>query len=109
MTTLEEKIGNLTKVESHEDLLQLLETITSLKESEKVTVATRSVGGNQLMWNNKCVFTFDMCRCGNANYNAISIVRDLLKRHNPEGKWTRNRVEPLIHFEPWVNESKKTV
>ncbi|MEI6118996.1 MAG: hypothetical protein WCP92_07465 [bacterium] len=106
MTELEEKIGNLIKVESHEDLLDLLEAITSLKENETVIVATRSIGGNQLMWNDKCIFTFDMCRYGNANHNAISILRDVLKMHNPQAKWTRKRVESLVH---WTNEVKKAV
>ena len=106
---LEEGVDKLIGVESHEEVIQLLEMIASLKESEKVTVATRSTGGNKLMWGSKCMFTFDTCRCGNANHNAISIIRDLLKKHNPQGKWTRKKVESSIHFEPWTHESKKAV
>jgi hypothetical protein len=102
---LKKGVGKLTDVKSHEETVQLLETIKSLEKGEKVNVIILSYGGNSLLWQEKCVFTFDTCRCGNANYNAISILRDLLQKHNPEGKWTRKKVESLIVFQ---SPDKKT-
>ena len=91
------KVKNLITVENE---LCTLELIEKIKKGEKVSVAISQNGkGKQLILNGKCAFVFDTCRCGNENYNAISVIRDLLTQYDSAGQWTRKTVEPLVEFE----------
>lgn len=90
-------IKNLIAVENELNTLELLEKI---KKGEKVSVAIYPNGkGKQLFVNGTCAFVFDGCRCGNESYNAVSVIRDLLKQYDAAGQWTRKNVEPLVEFE----------
>lgn len=90
-------VKNLLEMSNKSLTRELLEKIN---QGEKVLVSIYSNGkGKQLVWNNECMFIFDACRCGDERYNAVSVIRDLLKENHSDGHWTRNKVGPLIDFE----------
>lgn len=93
-----QSIKNLIRMKNETLTLTLLEKI---KSNERVLVSLdQTPKGKCLVWNEKKLFIFDVCQHGNAEYNVVSVIRDLLKRHHPEIKWTRKQVEPLVWFEP---------
>jgi hypothetical protein len=91
-----DNVTNLVTVESIEATYQLLETIN---KGEKVNVSISShKDGKKLVWKENCLFVFDVSKCGNESYNAVSVVRDLLKKNHPTGHWIRKTVESLLEF-----------
>jgi hypothetical protein len=90
------EVRNLIKIENELHTLELLEKII---QGEKVAVFVNPNGkGNTLVWNGKCIFIFDGCKFGNQYYNAVSVIRDLLKQYDPKRHWTRKIIEPLLDF-----------
>jgi len=88
-------INNLIELR---DVSQTQELLEKIKKNEKVSVSIqyRSGVGTKIIWNNHCLLVFDVCRSGDPRYNAISVIRDLLKKHDTEGHWTRKKVESFV-------------
>ena len=91
-----EKVRNLISVESREVTKKLLENINQSKVID-VSIVPHT-NGKKLMCENECAFIFDVCKSGNEQYNVVSVIRDLLVRNHPTGKWTRKVIEPLVKF-----------
>lgn len=90
-------INNLIELRDASLTQELLEKI---KKNEKVSISIHhphSGIGRKIVWNNHCLLIFDVCKAGDPRYNAISIVRDLLKKHDVDGHWTRKKVESFVH------------
>ncbi len=98
-TTNKQEVSKLKKINDEATMFALLDEITN-EGSAVVSIATnRENDERQLVWREKSVFCFDLdSKCGNANYNAISVIRDLLKKHRPAGNWTRKNVEKMVVF-----------
>ncbi|MFA6255679.1 MAG: hypothetical protein WC606_00720 [Candidatus Absconditabacterales bacterium] len=90
----------IKKLISISDEAFTLQLIKKINQGEKVSISISSNGNEKkVMSGGKSAFSFDVCRCGNVKYNAVSVIRDLLKKHYSEGHWTRKDVESLVIFE----------
>jgi hypothetical protein len=101
-----EKVKNLINIEDESVTLELIE---KLKKGEVVSVSicrkSLDKDGRSLMWEGKSIFNFDVFRCGNSEYNAISVIRDLLNQCDTDDQWTRPKVLSLVSFSSKATES----
>jgi hypothetical protein len=91
-------INNLLELRDASLTQELLEKI---KKNEKVSISIHqphSGMGRKMVWEQSCLLVFDVCKAGDPRYNAISIIRDLLKKHDADGHWTRKKVEAFVHI-----------
>lgn len=96
------EVKNLIEVQ---DELVAREFLGKITNGENVSVSIYQNGkGKKLLWkdnegNEKEIFVFDQCKCGNERWNAISVVRDLLNRLDSTRNWTHQKVEGMVSFE----------
>lgn len=90
-----EGIKNLIRID---DQKKAEEVLNQIAIGEKVVVSIQSQNGQHLIHEQKCVLVFDVCLRGESRYNAVSILRDLLKANHSSGQWTRKKVEALVDF-----------
>lgn len=106
------EVKNLISIINQKELEKFFESIKLLKtiqkkeetvyESDKIIVSIldNKKNGKDVVWNNIHLFTLDVdSRLGNAGHNAVSIIRDLLKRYDHDGHWTRREIDPLMKIE----------
>lgn len=96
MVMIIDGIKNLIKITDQVGTERLVNKIAT---GEKVVISIRSQNEQQLIHNQQCMLIFDVCRSGNPKYNAVSVIRDLLKANHAPGHWTRKKVEALVNFE----------
>jgi hypothetical protein len=86
----------LIRIENEGSILEILEKI---KANEHVVVSIhQDAKGKILTWETNHLFAFDVCLHGDQQYNAVSVIRDLLKHYHPDGHWTRKKVTSLVSF-----------
>ncbi|MEI7557697.1 MAG: hypothetical protein WCJ45_02390 [bacterium] len=74
--------------------------LNHIMEGKRVVIKiTQGRKNKNVTWDDKKLFSYEVSRAGNAQYNAVSVIRDMLKLQYPEISWTRKIVEPLIWFE----------
>lgn len=73
---------------------------TMIREGKQVNVSVTTTSGHTLRLGDKPIFSFDCCRCGNAEHNAITSILEKLNENLPpeEKKWTRKKVSSLVSF-----------
>lgn len=91
-----EGINNLIEVR---DAMGTQKLIQKINAGEKVIVSIHPGSGQHLVHEEKKLLVFDVCRRGQPQYNAVSVLRDLLKANHSHGHWTRKKVEALVNFE----------
>ncbi len=91
-----EGIKNLVEVH---DVVGTKELLQKINAGEKVIVSIHPSSGQHLVHKQKKLLIFDVCRTGQPQYNAVSVLRDLLKANHSHGQWTRRKVEALVNFE----------
>jgi hypothetical protein len=96
MVMIIDGIKNLLEVEDVMGTHQLLQKIQA---GEKVMVSIYLNSGQYLVHEQKKLLRFDVCRSGQPQYNAVSVIRDILKANHSHGQWTRKKVEALLTFE----------
>ena len=91
-------VSKLLKITAETQVIQ--ELLQKLSKEERIEVSIISTDkSKQLIWEDKPVFLFEVDhKCGNEQYNAVSVIRDLLKNYDSDVKWTRKKVEPLVLF-----------
>lgn len=95
MTMITEGINNLIEVK---DAMGTKELLQKINAGEKVIVSIHPSSGQHLVHEQKNLLVFDVCRRGQPQYNAVSVLRDLLKANHSHGHWTRKTVEALVKF-----------
>ncbi|MEI6671876.1 MAG: hypothetical protein WCL02_00480 [bacterium] len=73
------------------------EVLSKINQGENIRLSINHNGrGKKLLWNDKCLLVFDVCKYGQDSHNAKCVVRDLLKQHHSEKSWTLKQVENLV-------------
>ncbi len=99
-------VKKLITVKHDAKMVALCEKIKN-GEMVNLTINCLVYGKQELMWDGYCVFTFEVCKCGNPNYNATTVIRDMINHYNylkEEEKFTYKMVASLISW-----EAKKTI
>lgn len=75
--------------------------IKTIREEKTVQVAVNHEKEYRLHFNGKPVFSFDGCRCGKPEHNAVSGILEHINKDPNAVQWTRKRVASLISFKLW--------
>ena len=87
--------GEVKKLLTVKNKILTEKLLKKIVEGEKVCLNINNA--KELSWEGEILLTFDVCRCGNPNYNVVSILRDLLKKGVKIEK-TRKQLEGSICF-----------
>lgn len=87
--------GNVKKLISINDYDALVSLIEEIKKGQTVSVYIQE---RTLFRDKVNLFTFESDKSGNKNYNAVSVIRDVLQMFDEKGCWTRNKVDQKITF-----------
>lgn len=93
-TIITDCVKKLKTIEDEQNLLELLKKING---TEQVTL---SISKNKIVWAGMDLLSFELDKCGNAQHNAVVVLRDLLNIHYPERNWTHKSTSLYISWGP---------
>lgn len=90
-------MGKIIEVLDYEALGEIIEKLrtSTIVEVNVVNQEEQHI----LKYNDKNVFIFECCRCGNPQYNATSGIMETINGlTSQKAKWTRKQVQNLLCF-----------
>jgi len=102
----DESLGELTQTiregRSVKASVHNMRDCTAELENQSVDPSTYDTHDNVLKLGEKLVFTFESCRCGNPQHNAIScILGHVNKGAHDKARITRKKITSLISLNKW--------